>query len=182
MVQHYVEVFYRHLVSMDVDSELIPRFQLGLLIGLIWITTLSFFPGKQWGIQYGTANVPIIELETDKHVSATATTESSTPSCSDPLEDEISPEQLEKIRIKLGLSKEELKEVIQKSTSPEQVQKSLATPLYKIVNRLVYVVAFAVLFYVTDRDYNNFASWWFAKYFPKEAGTIGMFVPEAMER
>lgn len=180
MVQHYMDVFYQQLVSMDVDSEIISHFQLGLLIGLLWITTLSFFPGKPLGIQYGTTDEPITPLETDKHVSTTATAESSTKSGHDPAH--ISPEELEKIRIKLGLTKEELKEVIEKSKSSEELQKSLATPLYKIVNRLVYVAAFAVLFFVADREYNNCASWWFAKYFPKEAATMGMFVPEAIER
>jgi len=45
VMRRYVDALYEHVVLIDVDPALISRFQLGLVIGLVWITTLSFFPG-----------------------------------------------------------------------------------------------------------------------------------------
>lgn len=102
------------------------------------------------------------------------------------MKEPLSPELLEKMRQRLGLSQEEWQNAIQASKSPHRGNTNsgsiLQTPLYKMFNRFVYVVAFAVLFHVLNRDYNNYASWWFARYFPKEAGTLGMFVPRAIEK
>lgn len=47
-LQHYVDSFLlNHLSPMDVDPQLFFRFQIGLAIGFLWITTLSFFPGEE---------------------------------------------------------------------------------------------------------------------------------------
>jgi len=180
-MRRYVDALYEHVVLIDVDPALISRFQLGLVIGLVWITTLSFFPGKPLGISYGADPDIAAETENESKVEQDSTSTITKPTYvpqTRALEDELSPEQLEKIRVKCGLSKEQFKDAIRKSKSPENGSSLLQTPLYKVFNRLVYVMAFAALFYVLNRDYNNYASWWFARYFPNEARTMGMFVPE----
>ena len=89
------------------------------------------------------------------------------------------------MRQKMGLSQDEWQNAIRASQSLHCVKTGssiLQTPMYKMLNRFVYIIAFAVLFHVLNRDYNNYASWTFARYFPKEAGTLGMFVPRAIEK
>lgn len=110
---------------------------------------------------------------------ATATTDDNTTATAQKPEwsgDNIPQETLNKVRTKFGLSEEQMKLVMDKSRRGESIEEG--QQFHKTVNRLVYVLAFSVLFYVLNRDYNDYASFWFAHYFPKEAGTLGMFVPE----
>ena len=53
-----------------------------------------------------------------------------------------------------------------------------ANSFHAQLNLVVYVVIIAALVYVVNRDYNDFISFWFAYYFPEEARTLGLFVPE----
>mmetsp|Transcript_2416 Transcript_2416/g.3446 ORF Transcript_2416/g.3446 Transcript_2416/m.3446 type:complete len:97 (-) Transcript_2416:66-356(-) len=87
-----------------------------------------------------------------------------------------------------GLSPQQVKNIMEKSRHHDNNNNNNnnnyqdAHTFHRILNRLVYIISFSALIYVLNRDYNNFASFWFAYYFPKEATTLGMFVPQSKGR
>lgn len=48
---------------------------------------------------------------------------------------------------------------------------------YRTLNTMVYIVAVLLLLYFIDKDYKLHIAIWFATYFPREARTLGLFVP-----
>mmetsp|Transcript_31692 Transcript_31692/g.72804 ORF Transcript_31692/g.72804 Transcript_31692/m.72804 type:complete len:109 (+) Transcript_31692:122-448(+) len=102
-------------------------------------------------------------------------------------EDPIPSEKLEQIRQRFDLSSEQMKVVMERSRKQLEQQKEVgdylndATSFYRLLNRLVYVIAFGALVFVLNRDYNHFASFWFGYWFPREARTLGLSVPEPVQ-
>jgi hypothetical protein len=99
--------------------------------------------------------------------------------------DNIRKEQLNKLQKKFKLSDDQMKQVMSKSKRDHQSGGIMPRhhdqehTFHRDLNRLVYVVIIAVLVHVVNRDYKDFLSFWFARYFPVEAGTLGLFVPKA---
>lgn len=85
---------------------------------------------------------------------------------------------LAKLSEQWGLPVEQVKTVLSRHKNNAETER-VDMPWYRVLNRLVYVVSFALLAYVINRDYDNYVSFWFGYWFPKEAGTLGLHVPEA---
>lgn len=148
--------------------------------------------GKPLGISYGKADNVLGETlkDVDSPVSTPKdvgnTTQESSPkdtssssSSSEWAGDKIPKEQLEKLQKRFKLTDEQMKQVMQKSKQEYQGEGNIDPgAFHRQLNLLVYVIIISVLVYVINRDYKDFISFWFARYFPVEARTLGMFVPE----
>eukprot|EP00542_Grammatophora_oceanica_P016114 CAMPEP_0194044720 /NCGR_PEP_ID=MMETSP0009_2-20130614/16141_1 /TAXON_ID=210454 /ORGANISM="Grammatophora oceanica, Strain CCMP 410" /LENGTH=161 /DNA_ID=CAMNT_0038689315 /DNA_START=230 /DNA_END=715 /DNA_ORIENTATION=+ len=159
------------------------------------MTTLHFFPGKPWGIAYG-RNVFDGEQENKSENSADSVEPRLDPASEnhekepphqagdDPqtwVGDEIPKEILDRVRKRNGLTEEQMAQVIRNARGQALRQTPQPAKAHRQWDAYVYLVCFALLVYFVNRDYNDFASWWFAWWFPKEARTLGLFVPEAIE-
>jgi hypothetical protein len=95
--------------------------------------------------------------------------------------DKIPKEHLGKLQKKFKLTDDQMMQVMEKSKREHQtgivLPPSHQDTFHRDLNMLVYVVIISVLVYVVNRDYKDFLSFWFARYFPVEAGTLGLFVP-----
>ena len=94
--------------------------------------------------------------------------------------DDIPAEKLEALRVKMGLSQDQMKEVMDVSKQ-EYLLGVAGTPtcwnaskLLKTLNKLVYIGMFIVLIYVLNRDYDNIVTIWFVRNFPREARVFGI--------
>lgn len=94
--------------------------------------------------------------------------------------DKIPKEERDKLQKKFKLTDEQMVEVMNKSRQQFRGQADVedATSFHRQLNSVIYVLIICVLVYVVNRDYKNYISFWFARYFPKEARTLGLFVPE----
>jgi hypothetical protein len=91
--------------------------------------------------------------------------------------DKIPKEELQRIRIKYNLTPQQMKQVIDKSRRQHATGVEERN-VWRILNRLVYFISFSLMLYIFNRDYGAHSAFWFAYYFPKEARTLGIFVPE----
>lgn len=94
--------------------------------------------------------------------------------------DKIPKEERDKLQKKFKLTDEQMVQVMNKSREQFRGQADVedATSFHRQLNLVIYVLIICVLVYVVNRDYKNYISFWFARYFPKEARTLGLFVPE----
>jgi hypothetical protein len=93
--------------------------------------------------------------------------------------DRIPKQDLVRLQKKFKLTDEQMNKAMERSKLEFRGQH-IKDPrdFHNQLNRIVYVIIFAVLIYVVNRDYDDIISFWFALYFPVEAKTLGMFVPE----
>jgi hypothetical protein len=98
--------------------------------------------------------------------------------------DKIPQKDLDRLQKKFKLTNDQMKHVMERSRGEYHFQPVMndARAFHDQINMIVYAVILAVLVYVINRDYNQFVSFWFARYFPTEARTLGMFVPEPQNR
>ena len=98
--------------------------------------------------------------------------------------DRIPKKDLEKLQKTFHLSDDQMKQVMERSRGEFRGQPVMndARAFHDQLNMIVYILILAALCYVINRDYNNFVSFWFARYFPTEARALGIFVPEPQSR
>ena len=118
----------------------------------------------------------------------TTTTTTATQSSDEWAGDDIPAEKLEALRSKMGLSRDQMKEVVE--TSKKEYQQTCekggvdavdidtsfdtTSSFFKSLNRLMYMGMAIAFIHVLNRDYDNIATVWFVKTFPKEAGVFGI--------
>ena len=116
------------------------------------------------------------------------TTTTATQSSDEWAGDDIPAEKLEALRSKMGLSRDQMKEVVE--TSKKEYQQTCekggvdavdidtsfdtTSSFFKSLNRLMYMGMAIAFIHVLNRDYDNIATVWFVKTFPKEAGVFGI--------
>lgn len=97
--------------------------------------------------------------------------------------DRIPKKDLERLQKKFKLTNEQMNLAMERSRLEFRGQPiNDPRDFHNYLNRIVYVIIIAVLIYVVNRDYNDIISFWFALYFPMEANTLGMFVPEPKDK
>jgi hypothetical protein len=91
--------------------------------------------------------------------------------------DRIPPAELEKIRKRFKLTKEQMKIVMAKSKKNELVATKDATTSWtphQQLNAVVYTILIGALIYVGNREYGNILTHWFIESFPREAEILGL--------
>jgi hypothetical protein len=90
--------------------------------------------------------------------------------------DQIPPDQLEVIRKRFRLTEAQMEQVLQNAKKEADGGSIIAndwTPHQKL-NAMVYIIIIALLVFVLNRDYGNIVTFWFVRWFPKEATTLGI--------
>lgn len=89
----------------------------------------------------------------------------------------IPQEALYEVRKQYGLTTEQIKQAIEDARREARTETS-AWNVHRVLNSIVYIIILSFLVYVLNRDYDKFVVFWFGRFFPKEAETLGLFVPE----
>jgi hypothetical protein len=89
--------------------------------------------------------------------------------------DRIPKKDLEKLQKKFHLTDDQMTQVMERSRGEFRGQPVMndARAFHDQLNMIVYILILAVLRFVINRDYDNFVSFWFARYFPTEARAFG---------
>jgi hypothetical protein len=89
--------------------------------------------------------------------------------------DDVSKEDLERIRKQFRLTPQQMDRVLELSKQQGHSGRdtSRASP-HQIMNRFIYICMLSFLIYVVNRDYGNIATVWFIRVFPREARTLGL--------
>jgi hypothetical protein len=159
---------YDSLASHDLqdgDVLLLWYFCAGMGLGLVMLGVLNYFPGT-----------PSSDTELLTAKVRGALSKNDTNSWHD-----LPPEELERIRQRFRLTKEQMDKVMKDSKNEAEhghASSMVATwTPHQTLNRLVYLVLFAILVYVFHRDYGPVVTMWLTQIFPKEANTLGIGLP-----
>jgi len=189
-----------YFYAIEVDSGIKQAYQIGLVIGLLIATTFTFFPGEPWGIKYGQNNVEEQKEEDDndsqridqkglktcqgKNENAISRNQSQEFPQEMWAGDTIPKEKLEKLRIRLGLTEEQMQQAIddarheaktgtrrqRNATTSQTGNRSLSEKINSAMSILIVV---AVL-YILNYQYKNIITKFLIRMFPKEAKMMGM--------
>lgn len=162
---------YSYILRTNADRSTLFAMKLGLTLGLVLTTLLAFFPGEPMSIKTKTSDVvqqsSSSELEQKDEWAG----------------DNIPKQQLEEARKKLGVSKEQMDEAIEQARASSLNKSKGAGDLdlendiisgKTMLNCLVYVCLFSFGVYFLNHEYDNLATIWFIRMFPKEAETLGI--------
>jgi len=169
---HYT-LQYSYTLRTNADPSTLYAIKLGLTLGLVLTTLLAFFPGKPFSIKTKTSDVAQESFSSDSEQK------------DEWAGDEIPKQKLEVARKKLGLSKEQMDQAVEqtrayalnKSNNTSDIDPYLEDGIIHgktWLNGLVYVCLFSFGVYYLNREYNNLATIWFIRLFPKEAETLGI--------
>mmetsp|Transcript_26221 Transcript_26221/g.36952 ORF Transcript_26221/g.36952 Transcript_26221/m.36952 type:complete len:203 (+) Transcript_26221:95-703(+) len=183
--------------AIEIDSGIKQAYQIGLVIGLLIATTLTFFPGEPWGIKYGMN-------DSEESPSDHNREDENTPQSHDGEKDDASPsrqqqrgmhqmkwagdaipkEKLEKLRVKLGLTEEQMQQAIDDARHEaitgerRQLDGTISNTgirtLFEKINSAVYILIIVAIFYILNYQYKNVVTRFLIRVFPKEAKMIGV--------
>jgi len=187
--------------AIEVDSGIKQAYQIGLVVGLLIATTLTFFPGEPWGIKYGKKNVEECSKEEDEN-DPQRIDQKELRSCQDKNEDTVSrqkpqelsqkiwagdtipKEKLEKLRIRLGLTEEQMQQAIddarQEATTGTRRQPNATmslpgnTTLSEKINSVMSMLIVVAVLYILNYQYKNIITDFLIRMFPKEAKMMGI--------
>ena len=184
-----------NLMSLrNIESSTLRAMQWGLVVGIGLVSYLELFPGEpnMYGSFYNSEQEQeskskekqssISRDNTDRNTTTpTSSTSSTRHDSNEWAGDSIPSEKLDALRSKMGLSEEQMKQVMQRSKEHflkgggnENDGGGGIASVFQTLNRLVYLGLFMGIIYIFNRDYDNVVTVWFVHTFPREARTLGI--------
>mmetsp|Transcript_13505 Transcript_13505/g.20473 ORF Transcript_13505/g.20473 Transcript_13505/m.20473 type:complete len:147 (-) Transcript_13505:758-1198(-) len=126
--------------------------QVGVTIGIVICTTLEYFPGKPWGVDYGF----------DKKEEQEKGSQQQGQTTRDASHNETDAPSSSSVPLKRRTRQ-----------TPDAVSQIPTVSLKAKLDFFVYTVGFGLLIYIINRDYGNILFHWFLTRFPREAAVLG---------